>query len=87
MVRMWSDVEAYRQLERDYERALQEYQREEAEYREALTEKGPDETALAAQYEQLQRMSADVQTRYDKLMEMRRNLASSREKGALGLGA
>jgi hypothetical protein len=84
---MWSDVEAYRQAERDYQRALEEYQREEADYREALTEKGPDETALAVKYEQLQKMGADVKARYDRLMEMRRELASSREQGGLSLGA
>ena len=71
-----TDVESYRQLEKDYERALQEYAHLEAAYNAA-----PHGTESSRQaYEQLEAKSRELQELYGKLRDMRQRLAHGREE-------
>jgi Skp family chaperone for outer membrane proteins len=71
-----TDVETYRQLEKDYERALEEYGQLEAAYRGSAL--GSDSSRQV--YEQLEAKSRELQELYAKLREMRNNLAQRREE-------
>jgi uncharacterized protein with HEPN domain len=71
-----TDVESYRQLEKDYERALEEYAQLEATYRAA-----PLGTEASRQaYEQLEAKSRELEDVYAKLRDMRNRLAHGREE-------
>jgi phage shock protein A len=71
-----TDVENYRQLEQDYERALEEYGKLEATYR--ATDSGSKSSGQA--YEQLEAKSRELEDRYANLRDMRNRLAQVREE-------
>lgn len=83
---MWTDVESYRRLEREYQLALERYNREEALYRELLTQ-NPDDPTLSRRYEQLEQLREQLQSLFKRLADTRGEIATTREKSSLGFGA
>jgi len=71
-----TDVENYRQLEKDYARALDQYSNLEAAYRAAP----PGSDASRELYEQLEVKSSELEDLYGKLREMRSTLAQRRDE-------
>jgi CHASE3 domain sensor protein len=73
---MWSSLESYRQLEREYEQAREEYARRESEYRDLLAnDRGNPE--LRTRYSQLADLKRKVDDLYSQLTALRNELASS----------
>lgn len=82
---MWKEVESYRQLEHEYDQALADYTREEQEYRELLG-RNPHDASLPERFRRLEEMRENVGRRYERLTELRREMAS-RQSSAMGFGA
>ena len=74
----FADAENYRQLQQEYDRALESYQQAEAAYREAA-QRDPTDPALAQQYEDLASRRRELEQQYDRLKEIRSGLASERD--------
>jgi hypothetical protein len=72
-----TDLESYRQIEQDYERALDEYGRLEAGYRAVADS---SESSRHAAYGQLEAKSRELEDLYAKLKDMRTRLAHVREE-------
>ena len=76
----WSEVEAYQQLQQDYDEARQAFLRDEATYREEAASGTVSDDALKQQYEQLAAKSLKLEEMHDQLRQMRHNLAQAREE-------
>jgi uncharacterized protein involved in exopolysaccharide biosynthesis len=75
----WTEIEAYRQLEQEYEQELARFKEEESAYREAVT-KGLSTPGLRETYEQLSTKRRELESKLDRLKQMRNNLAHRREE-------
>jgi hypothetical protein len=73
----WSGVESYRQLENEYQQALEDYTREEATYRELLSRE-PSSPELPSKYDELTKLQKKAEQLYSQLSTMRSELASAR---------
>ena len=71
----WSEVEAYQQLQQDYDEARQAFLRDEATYRDAVAAGTVGDDELKQQYEQLAANSLKLEEMHDQLRQMRHNLA------------
>jgi len=75
----WTEVESYRQLQREYDAALAIYNQAAAEYHDAVNKRAsPGE--LKAQYETLTAKRVELEALYDKLKSIRSSLAQAQEE-------
>ena len=74
-----SAIETYEDLQRQYDRMLQEYQEAEGRYR-AARQANPNDPALKQQYAHLEPKREELARLYDRVRELRSSLASQRDQ-------
>jgi uncharacterized protein YyaL (SSP411 family) len=76
----WSEVEAYQQLQQDYDEARKAFLQDETAYRDAVAGGTVADDELEQQYAQLAASNLKLEEMHDQLRQMRHNLAQAREE-------